>query len=121
MHIKHLYHAVRDLASGNPVELSGTQVTLPAEPTRDQLDEIIDVIKEAAGVKFTLDAVQALFYTGKGDMERILKALKGAGAEYRRRKGGKDRVHNVMGWFVNAVVKGFVPVLEDEYRDIYLS
>jgi hypothetical protein len=96
--------------------------TLPEfEPNRDQLDKIVALIKDTAGIKFTLDAARALFYAGKGDMERVCKALKGAGVEYRRRKGGKDRVHNEMGWFVNAVIKGFVPTVEDKYHDISIT
>jgi hypothetical protein len=104
-------------------DLSYDGVALPdlPEPTRNQLHEIIDLIKDTAGVKFTLEAARALFYAGKGDMERVLKALKGAGTEYRRRKGGKDRVHNEMGWFVNAVIKGFVPAVEDKYQDISIT
>jgi hypothetical protein len=117
---------VSDMAPGevwaSRRDLNCNGATLPEpEPTRDQLDEIIDLIKDTAGIKFTLDAARALIYAGKGDMERIFKALKGAGVEYRRRKGGKDRVHNEMGWFVNAVIKGFVPTVEDKYQDISIT
>jgi biotin operon repressor len=107
--------------TGNPIRpIAGATLT-ESEPNRDQLDKIVALIKDTAGIKFTLDAARALFYAGKGDMERVCKALQGAGVEYRRRKGGKDRVHNEMGWFVNAVIKGFVPTVEDKYQDISIT
>ena len=107
--------------TGKPIWPEVEATLSESAPSRDQLDKIVALIKDTAGIKFTLDAAQALFYAGKGDMDRVCKALKGAGAEYRRRKGGKDRVHNEMGWFANAVVKGFVPTLEDKYQDISIT
>jgi hypothetical protein len=116
-------HVMPREAQASERDLTRAREALPIfpEPTHAQLNDIVDAIKDATSKKFTLDAARPLFYTGQGDMERILKALKGAGVEYRRRKGGKDRVYNEMGWFMNAVVNGFVPVLENKYEDLYIT
>ena len=106
-------------ASSRDLDCDGAALPDLPVPTSAQLEEIIDTIKDKTKIEFTHDAARKLFDAGLGNMEQILKSLKAAGCEYRRRKGSKDRVRSELGWFTNAVTKGFVPVIEDKYQDLY--